>query len=310
MSNGEWPALRFEDWKETLATVHMWTQVVGKIALRHALPENHSWAIAMQMTPRGLATRTLFYGTRPFSFEFDFLDHTLVLTLSDQRSATLALEPMTVAAFHAAVMRMCADAGLPVTIWTMPVEIPDPVKFEDDTIHGAYDAEAIERFHRVLRQVDRVFRRYRAGFVGKCSPVHFFWGAFDLAVTRFSGKPAPRREGPAFMVEAYSHEVISHGFWPGSQQFPQAALYAYAVPEPEGFKQARVAPEAAIYHQELGEFLLPYDAVRSALDPERAILEFMNTTYDEAARLGGWDRAALEVPDPSSRSPHSAKAEP
>ena len=295
MEHGTWPALEYDDWQETLATVHMWTQVVGKIGVRHALPENHSWGIAMQVTPRGLATRTLFHATRPFSFEFDFVDHQLVLNVSDRRSATLDLEPMTVAAFHAAVIRMCADAGLPVKVWTMPVEVPDPVRFEEDTIHGAYDSGAIERFQRVLVQVDRVFRRSRAGFVGKCSPVHFFWGAFDLAVTRFSGKLAPPREGPAFMVEAYSHEVISHGFWPGNQQFPQAVFYAYAVPEPDGFTQARVAPDGAFYHQELKEFLLPYEAARRASDPEQAILDFMSTTYDQAALLAGWDRAALEM---------------
>jgi len=307
MTNGMWPALAYEDWKDTLATVHMWTQVVGKIAVRHALPENHSWGIAMQVTPRGIATRTLFHDTRPFSFEFDFLDHRLVLNMSEQRSATLNLEPMTVAAFYAAVMRLCADAALPVKIWTMPVEVPDPVKFEEDTIHGAYDAGAIERFQHLLSQVDRVFKRFRAGFVGKSSPVHFFWGGFDMAVTRFSGKAAPPREGPAFMVEAYSHAVISHGFWPGNQQFPQTVFYAYAVPEPDGFKQVRVAPEAAFYHQELGEFMLPYEAARSASDPEQAILDFMNTTYDQAAALAGWDRTSLEsssLAHPASRRPH------
>jgi hypothetical protein len=299
MTNELWPALPYADWKDTYATLHMWTQVVGKIAVRHAVPENHCWAIAMQVTPRGVATRTLFHGTTPFSFEFDFFDHQLVLRMpADEASASLDLAPMTVADFYAAVMRMCDDAGLPVTIWTTPVEIPDPVKFELDTAHHAYDEASVERFWMVLSQVDRVFRRNRQGFVGKCSPVHFFWGSFDLAVTRFSGKavPPPPREGPRFMAEAYSHEVISHGFWPGNAQLPEAAFYAYAVPAPAGLNAARMAPEGAYYSDTLGEFILPYDAARRAPDPERAILQFMETTYEQAATLAGWPRMDLETP--------------
>jgi hypothetical protein len=299
MTDDLWPALVYDDWKDTLATVHMWTQVVGKLAVRHAPPENHSWGIAMPVTPRGVASRTMFHGVRPFAFEFDFLGHQLVLSVDDERSATLDLAPMSVADFYAAVMQMCRDAGLPVSIWTTPVEVPDPVKFEQDTSHASYDAPAMERFQRVLSQVDRVFRRYRAGFVGKSSPVHFFWGSFDLAVTRFSGRPAPPREGPAFMVEAYSHEVISHGFWPGNAQLPEAAFYSYAVPEPDGFKQARVRPDAAYYHAGMGEFLLPYAAVRTLADPEQGILDFMHSTYAEAAARADWDRAALERPGPA-----------
>ena len=294
MAHERWPALVYDDWKDTLATVHLWTQVVGKIAVRHAPPENHGWGIAMQVTPRGLATRTMFHGERPFALEFDFLSHQLALNVDDERSAALDLEPMSVAAFYAAVMRMCRDAGLPVSIWTKPVELPDPVtKFEHDTAHAAYDGAAIERFQRVLAQVDRVFKRHRAGFIGKSSPVHFFWGSFDLAVTRFNGDPAPPRDPaePAFMHDAYSHAVISHGFWPGNDhQYPGAAFYAYAAPEPAGFKEARVKPDAASYLP-LGEFLLPYDAVRQAADPEQAILDFMNSTYEAAATRAGWDRA-------------------
>ena len=300
MTHEKWPALVYDDWKDTLATVHMWTQVVGKIAVSHAPRENHGWGIAMQVTPRGIATKTMYHGDRPFAMEFDFVSHQLALIVDDDRSSSLDLAPMTVADFYAAVMRMCHDAGLPVSIWTTPVEIPDPVKFERDSAHSSYDPEAMARFRQALSQVDRVFKQHRAGFVGKSSPVHFFWGAFDLAVTRFSGKLAPPREGPAFMVEAYSHEVISHGFWPGNAQLPAASFYAYAVPEPEGFKQARVQPDAAYYHGELGEFLLPYAAVRESPDPDRAILDFMRSTYEEAATRAGWNRDALEMPGSGS----------
>ena len=294
MATERWPALVYAEWKDTLETVHMWTQVVGKIALAHAPRENHSWGIAMQVTPRGVATKTLFHDARPFALEFDFLSHQLALNVADERSAALDLAPMSVADFYAAAMQMLADARLPVAIWTMPVEIAEPVRFERDTAHAAYDRIAVERFQRVLSQVDRVFRRHRSGFVGKSSPVHFFWGSFDLAVTRFSGRPAPPREGPAFMVEAYSHEVISHGFWPGNAQMPEPVFYAYAVPEPDGFKAAAVRPSAAYYHAELGEFLLPYAAVRGLDDPDDAILQFMESTYAEGATRAGWNRGELE----------------
>jgi hypothetical protein len=251
----------------------------------------------MQVTPRGVMTKTLYHGTVPFAVEFDFVEHQLALIVAggaSHRSSSLALEPMSVAEFYATVMRMCRDAGLPVRIWSTPVEIADPVKFEADTAHQSYDAAAMQRFQQVLSQVDRVFKRHRAGFIGKSSPVHFFWGSFDLAVTRFSGREAPRREGPAFMTEAYSHEVISHGFWPGNAQVPQTVIYAYAAPEPDGFKEARVAPDASFYHDGMGEFMLPYDAARTAPDPERAILDFLTSTYERAAALGRWDRTALE----------------
>jgi hypothetical protein len=294
MANELWPALPYDEWKDTLNTVHMWTQVVGKIALGHAPPENHSWGVAMHVTPRGLATKTLFHGTTPFSFDFDFLDHQLVMRVCRLRSATLKLAPMTVADFYRAVMRMCEDAGLPVRIWTLPAEIPNPVRFELDTDHHSYDPAAMERFFVALSQVDRVFRAHRSGFIGKSSPVHFFWGSFDLAVTRFSGRPAPPKEGPRFMRDAYSHEVISHGFWAGSEQFADPAFYAYAVPEPDGLKAARIRPDAGYYHAAMGEFILPYDAVRLAEHPEQAILDFMDSTYDRASTLAGWDRASLE----------------
>ena len=297
MAHEQWPALVYDEWKDTLATLHMWTQIVGKVAVNYAPPENHSWHVAMQVTPRGLATRTMYFEGRPFGFEFDFRSHELVLNAADDRSATLDLEPMTVADFYDLFMRMCGDAGYPVRIRPIADELPQPIAFEADTVHASYDAPAVERFHRVLSQVDRVFRTFRAAFVGKSSPSHFFWGAFDLAVTRFDGRPAPPREDPyRFMREAYSHAVISHGFWPGNDhQYPDAALYAYAAPEPPGFKDARVLPESASYNP-LGEFLLPYAAVRAAADPDRAILDFMRSTYEAAADRAGWDRPALELP--------------
>lgn len=296
MAHDEWPALVYGEWKDTLATLHMWMQIVGKVAVNYAPPENHSWHLAMQVTPRGLATKTMYVERRPFSFEFDFRSHQLVLNTADDRSATIDLEPMAVADFYELFMRMCREAGYPVRIRPIPDELPDPIPFEQDTQHASYDAAAVERFHGVLSQVDRVFRQFRAGFVGKSSPSHFFWGAMDLAVTRFNGAPAPARDPkePRFMREAYSHAVVSHGFWPGNdQQHPDAAFYAYAVPEPAGFREATVKPAAASYVP-LGEFLIPYAAVRESGDPDRAILDFMTSTYVAAADLAGWDRPALE----------------
>jgi len=278
----------------------MWTQVVGKTALALMPPLNHSWGIAFQVTPRGLATRALPHGERTFTMEFDFIDHRLVIRVSDGDMRTIALAPQTVADFYRAVMDTLAAMKLPVKIWPMPVEVPDPIRFDRDTVHHAYDPEYANRVWRIFVQAERVFTACRCQFVGKASPVHFFWGAFDLAVTRFSGRPAPPREGPAFMREAYSQEVISHGFWPGGASILEPAFYAYAVPEPDGLKQAAVRPEAAYYHRELGEFILPYEAVRTAGDPDGAIRQFVESTYDRAATLARWDRAALERPAPAT----------
>jgi hypothetical protein len=289
-----WPALPYDAWKDTYATLHMWMQVVGKVALAQAPPLNHSWAIAMMVTPRGLSTRTLPHSHRTFTIQFDFIEHQLEICASDGETRTLALRPQTVADFYRDVMATLKGMGLAVTIWPMPVEISSPVRFTQDTVHRSYDPIYANRCWRILAQVARVFTASQCEFVGKCSPVHFFWGGFDLAVTRFSGKPAPPREGPAFMRDAYSHEVISHGFWPGSGPVLEPTFYSYAVPEPLHFKEARVRPEAAHYHRELGEFVLPYDAVRNAASPDQAILEFVGTTYDRAATLAGWDRAALD----------------
>jgi hypothetical protein len=226
--------------------------------------------------------------------EFDFIDHQLVIRTTDGEARALPLRPRSVADFYREFMATLQAMALSVKIWSMPVEIPAPIRFENDTTHHSYDPEFAHRFWRILIQVERVFTECRCQFIGKCSPVQFFWGSFDLAVSRFSGKPAPRRDGPGWMREAYSHEVISHGFWPGSGPVLEPAFYAYCVPEPNGLKQARVRPEAAFYHSELNEFILPYDAIRSTGSPEKAIQAFIDSTYERAAALAEWDRAALE----------------
>ena len=294
----QWPSLSYDEWKDTYATLHMWTQIVGKIALAQAAPLNHSWGVTLLVTPRGLATRTLPHGERTFTMEFDFIDHQLVIRTSDGAVKQVALAPRPVADFYADVMATLAALALPVTIWPMAVEIPVPIRLDRDEAHRTYDPVLAHRCWTILSKVERLFEGTRCDFVGKCSPVHFFWGAFDLAVTRFSGRPAPPRDGPAFMREAYSHEVISHGFWFGSGPVLEPAFYAYAVPEPPGLKAARVQPRGAFYHGELGEFILPYETARKADSPEHAIAAFVDSTYDQAATLARWNRAVLE------RAPH------
>jgi hypothetical protein len=294
MTDERWPALPADSWKDTYATLHMWTQVVGKVALALGPPLNHSWGNALRVTPRGIATQLLHHDARTFTLEFDFIDHRLVLRTSDGQERSLRLEPRTVADFYGAVMAALRTMGLGVRIWPMPVEIPAPIRFDEDAVHAAYDPVFANRFWRILTGVEGVLTRARSAFVGKCSPASFWWGSFDLAVTRFSGRRAPPREGPAFMREAYSHEVISHGFWPGSGPILEPAFYAYAVPEPAGFKDVRARPDAAYYHRGLGEFILPYEAVRTSASPEAAIQAFVESTYESGAGLGGWDRAALE----------------
>jgi hypothetical protein len=294
MHDDTWPELPYGAWKETYATLHMWSQVVGKIALAQAPPINHSWGISFDVTATGLSTHVLPYGNRTFTIAFDFIEHQLVMQTSDGAHRTLPLAARSVAAFYADVMEMLRDLSMPVKIWPMPVEVPEPIRFEEDTVHHSYDPVFANRVWRIFVQVRRVFAQARSSFVGKCSPIHFFWGAFDLAVTRFSGRLAPPREGPAFMREAYSHEVISHGFWPGGGPILEPTFYAYAVPEPAGLKEAAVAPAGAFYHREMGEFLLPYDVVRTAASPDEALMAFVDSTYDQAATLGQWDRSALE----------------
>ena len=291
-----WPALPYEAWRDTYATLHMWTQMVGKVALACAAPLNHSWSVAFLITPRGLRTGLLTHDARSFTITFDFLDHELVIETSDAARRALPLAPRSVADFYHELMATLEAMGLPVRIWSMPVELAAPVRFEQDRVHHSYDREYVERWWRIVVQVHQVFTQCRCAFIGKCSPVHFFWGAFDVAVTRFSGRLAPPREGPAFMREAYSHEVISHGFWPGSAPLLEPSFYAYAVPEPPGLKTATVRPDGAYYHPQLNEFILPYEAVRTASSPEAAIAAFIDSTYSHAATLAGWDRAALERP--------------
>jgi hypothetical protein len=303
-SSERWPSLPYDAWKDTYATLHMWTQVVGKVALARAAPLNHSWAIALHLTPRGLTTGVLPDGRRSFTIAFDFIDHQLIIDTSDGVRRTLPLAPRSVAAFYAEVMAMLQEMGLPVRIWSTPVEIATPIPFEQDTVHQYYDPEYVDRLWRILVQVHRVFTDSRCNFIGKSSPVHFFWGSFDLAVTRFSGRRAPPHPGgvpnlPDWVArEAYSHEVSSAGFWPGGPQFPEAIFYSYAYPEPNGFRGVPVRPAAARFDPGLGEFVLPYANVRAAADPEDVLLEFLQSTYEAAAERGGWDRESLEATFP------------
>ena len=296
-----WPDLPYAAWADTAATLQLWTQIVGKIRLALTPWLNHSWHVALYVTARGLTTSPMPYGARSLQIDFDFIDHLLWLRLSDGQFRQLMLKPMSVAEFYAGVMTTLKEMGVAVKISTMPCEIPDCIPFDEDTVHAAYDAGAAQRFWRVLLAAHEVMARFRTGFLGKSSPVHFFWGSFDLAVTRFSGRRAPSHPGgvlhlpDAVAREAYSHEVSSTGFWPGSPgpvDYP--AFYSYAYPAPEGFAAAKVKPGAAFFSKELGEFILPYDAVRTAREPDAALMEFLQSTYAAAADLATWDRAALE----------------
>ena len=294
-----WPELPYEAWADTCATLHMWTQVVGKIRMALAPMENHWWQVPLYVTQRGLTTSPIPYGDRTFQIDFDFVDHRLVVHCDAGQVRHVALGPRTVADFYRELMSVLRALHVDVRIWTTPVEVPNPIPFEKDTVHAAYDAEAAHRFWRVLVQADRLLKEFRSRFLGKCSPVHFFWGSFDLAVTRFSGRVAPPHPGApgvadAITREAYSHEVSSAGFWPGSAAFPTAAFYAYQYPEPEGFRTARVGPEAAFYSPDFGEYLLRYDDVRAADSPDSAVLEFLQTTYEAGAESAKWERDALE----------------
>ncbi|HSZ62618.1 MAG TPA: DUF5996 family protein [Terriglobales bacterium] len=289
-----WPALAFDSWKDTCATLHLWTQMVGKVRLGLAPLVNHWWNVALYVTPRGLTTSRIPHGQRAFELSFDFIGHQLVLDTSDGLVKTMPLAPQTVAEFYAEFMEMLRSARIDVKIWRMPVEIPNPIAFDKDEVHRSYDAAAVEKFWRILLSASAVLTQFRSGFIGKSSPVHFFWGSFDLTVTRFSGRRAPERPGAdAITREAYSHEVSSVGFWPGGNGV-DAAFYSYAAPEPAGFKEAAVRPGAAHYDKALGEFILLYEDVRRASSPTTALLEFCRSTYEAAANLGNWDRKALE----------------
>jgi hypothetical protein len=292
-----WPALPLAAWQDTYQTLHLWTQIVGKVRLALSPRVNHWWATTLYTTPRGLTTSTIPYGTRTFEIAFDFLDHTLRIQSSDGASRAMGLYPRSVADFYRELMALLRAIDLQVAINPLPQEIANPIPCDEDHEHAAYAAAAANRWWRALVQSDRVFQQFRARFLGKCSPVHFFWGAFDLAVTRFSGRRALERPGADFVTrEAYSHEVSSCGFWPGTPGGPvqEAAYYTYMAPEPDGFSAASVQPGTAVYNKELGEFILPYEAVRTAADPDAILLAFVQSTYAAGADLAGWDRANLE----------------
>jgi hypothetical protein len=290
-----WPALPLDQWRNTYATLHRWTQVVGKLRLAQAPLVNHWWQVPLYVTCRGLTTSPVPYGSGAFQIDFDLTGHRLEIQTSEGVKESFALRPQTVADFYSDVMGRLRSLGLDIRIWTMPVEIANPIPFEADREHGAYDPDFAHRFWRILLQVDRIFTAFRARFVGKVSPVHFFWGSFDLAVTRFSGRAAPvRPEADRVTREAYSHEVSSCGFWPGGDGVEEPAFYSYTFPEPTDFPVAPVRPAAAFYHRELGQFILPYEAVRQSDAPDAMLLDFLQSTYEAAANLGRWERAGLE----------------
>src|SRR5260370_1489577 len=279
-----WPSLPLDSWKETYATLHMWAQMVGKVRLSLTPLVNHWWNVPLYVTPRGLATSRIPYEEKAFELRFDFIEHQLVLETSTGLVKTLALAPRSVAEFYQDLMAMLRSGGIQVKIWRMPVEIPNPIPFDEDRVHASYDPEAARKFWQILVSVDRVFNEFRSRFIGKSSPVHFFWGSFDLAVTRFSGRRAPQRPGAdRLTLEAYSHEVSSAGFWPGGGDIKGAAFYSYMAPQPPGFLESQVLPKAAFYHKQLGEFLLMYDDVRTAPSPSAALLDFCESTYEAGA---------------------------
>jgi hypothetical protein len=296
-----WPDLNYPSWPETVATVQLWTQIVGKVRLSLAPWVNHSWQVPLYVTARGLGTSPIPFGGEILEIEFDFIRHRLLARTSRGEERALALEPQAVADFYSRVMGLLRELGVSISINELPCELPDAIRFSDDRVHAAYDADATHRFWRALVQVDRVFKLFRSGFIGKVSPVHFFWGSFDLAVTRFSGRQAPPHPGgvpglpDSVAREAYSHEVSSAGFWPGNKSFPQAAFYSYAYPEPPEFRNWPLR-SGAYYDLTLQEFILPYERVRASADADATLLEFLATTYAAAAERGNWDRSALECP--------------
>ncbi|MGO8842056.1 MAG: DUF5996 family protein [Methyloceanibacter sp.] len=295
-----WPELPYSAWKDTYATLHLWTQIVGKIRLTQTPWLNHSWHVVLYVSARGLTTSTIPYGHRTFQLDFDFLKHVLWVSTDDGSYKEIDLRPRPVAEFYADLMRALSELGFDIRIHDMPNEIPEPIRFGEDRTHAAYDPDYAQRFWRILLQVERVLYEFRTSFIGKCSPVHFFWGSFDLAVTRFSGRRAPLHPGDvpylpdAVAQEAYSHEVSSAGFWPGSEGIEYPAFYSYAYPEPAGFSSAAIRPKEAFYDEKLSEYILPYDVVRTNKDPDRVLMGFLQSTYEAAALAAKWDRAALE----------------
>ena len=290
-----WPELPLAQWQDTYATLHMWTQIVGKVRLGLCPHINHWWEVPLYVNSVGLTTSAIPWSHGVFEVQFDFLRHVLSIQTSEGHSRTIALVPKSVADFYREFLSQLRDLGIDIEIWRMPVEIPNPMPFDQDTQHASYDAAAVTRFWQALVTVEKIFQEFRAGFVGKVSPVHFFWGSFDLAVTRFSGRRAPERENADPITrDAYSHEVISAGFWPGGGEVKGAAFYAYAAPEPAGFPNAPVRPKSAFYSPTLKEFLVMYDDVRTSPSPRGTLLEFLQTTYDAGADLGKWDRKELE----------------
>ncbi len=301
MNLSTWPPLPLDSWKDTYAALHMWTQIVGKIRLSQAPMVNHWWQVPLYVTCSGLTTGNIPHGSKAFSIDFDFITHDLNVINSNGESRSFSLEPMSVADFYGNLMDLLGRLDLGVKIWPVPVEVTgQPLPFGEDSVPRDYDAAHVRALHQILVQLDRIFQEFRGRFIGKSSPVHFFWGAFDLCVTRFSGREAPPHPGGIpnvgveVMREAYSHEVCSVGFWPGGGLVDEAAFYAYAYPEPEGFRTYPVAPQSAYYHSEMREYLLPYESVRTAGSPDDVLMQFLQTTYEAAAELGGWDRTALE----------------
>ncbi len=295
MQAESWPALQYQEWEATRDTLHMWTQIVGKTRMQLAPFVNHWWHVTLYVSLRGLNTSPMPYDGKLFDIEFDFLRHKLLITRSDGAERTMELFPRSVADFYAEYMSFLRSLGINITIHTKPDEVADPIPFEQDNKHASYDKVYANRFWQILVNCDRLFKQFRSGFIGKCSPVHFYWGSFDLAVTRFSGRRAPyRKDMDAVQREAYSHEVISCGFWPGDARFKEAAYYAYTAPVPPGLDKETIRPKPAFYHPTMGEFLLKYDDVRSAESPDEAVLDFCQSTYEAGAKLANWERKALE----------------
>lgn len=297
-----WPSLPVAAWQDTYETIHMWTQIVGKIRLALVPNINHWWHSTLYVTPRGLTTSSIPYGNTSFEIRFDFISHHLQIETSNGQTKTIPLVPRSVADFYQEVMSGLRELGIEVRIWTKPQEVAEPIPFEQDDKHSAYDREYARRLSIILVQVDRVMTKFRSRFIGKCSPVHFFWGSFDLAVTRFSGRTAPEHPGGIPNMadwvtrEAYSHEVSSCGFWPGGGAVTDPVFYAYAYPEPPGFADYAIQPKEAFYSSQMREFILPYEAVRQAEDPDGMLLAFLQSTYEAAANLANWERTALELP--------------